>query len=269
MGDQIVETAGDEQEQALQYSMDASEQFEGVHKLTETVLNTIPRNAGDLTQEQYDVMKDMVESVRRIAAEHKPKVLENYDMPVNEVKDIILKECSGGTFYPSDISEKHGVDYDTVAEAVEQLRKEGRVAEPSSRVMAAKTHEDVVKEFRSSSLNDIADRIERLRKSAADSNGGVDFDLKSLRQMASMLLSHSYLPAPQLTVDDAGCAHAMWKMPDSGVILMVFLPYGMVRYRGVFQPPESSGPQWNTQGVLPLGQVMSTLQPFLRMDMTD
>ena len=270
MSEQNGDSANADKEQPLEYSMDASEQFEGVHKLTETILNTIPRHADDLTQEQYDTVKDTVDRIRSIAAEHKPKVLENYDMPVGEVKDIILGEYTKGEmFYPSDISEKHGVNLDTVDEAVEQLKKEGHIADPPSLVMAAKTHEEVIKEFRSAGLAEIADRIEYLRGLAADGSDDVDFDLKSLRHMASLFLSHSGLPTPQIVVDDAGCAHATWQIPDRGIIIMVFLPSGMVKYSGIFQPAESGGQQWNARGTLPPEQVAEALRPFLSMQITN
>lgn len=269
MGDQNDGNAGGNKEQAFEYSMDASEQFEGVHTLAEKILDTMPRRADDLTQEQYDAIKDAVDSIRRTAAEHKPKVLENYDMPVDKVKEIILKEYTKETFYPSDVSEKHGVDLDTVDEAIKQLREEGHVAEPSSQVMIAKTHDEVVREFRSAGLTDIADRIEYLRGLAADGSDGVDFDLKSLRHMASLFLSHSGLPTPQIVVDDAGCAHATWRIPDKGIIIMVFLPSGMVKYSGIFQPSESGGQQWNTRGTLPPDQVAETLRPFLSMELAN
>lgn len=121
--------AGAEGERAVEYSMDASEQFETVRKTTESALNSLPRSVGDLTQKQYDAVKTALGDIRRIAVDHEPRPLPNYDMPVGEVKDIILRECpKGELFYPSDIAEKHGINYDTVDEAIEMLDREGRIA---------------------------------------------------------------------------------------------------------------------------------------------
>lgn len=263
--------SGAGQPMAVEYcDLGASEQFEPVLEMVESALDMMPESVGDLTQERYGMIRGKLDKIRDIATDNRPRVLKNYNMPVDEVKSLILKECAAGKpFYPSDVAKKHEVNYDTVDEAVEQLRKEGRIAEPSSQVMAAKTHEEVIKEIRHANLVEIADRVEYLRGLVADDSDGVDFDLKSLRHMASLFLSHSGLPTPQIVVDDAGCAHATWRIPDRGIIIMVFLPSGMVKYSGIFQPAESGGQQWNTRGTLPPEQATETLWPFLSMQITN
>lgn len=53
---------------------------------------------------------------------------DNYDMPVEQVRELILENYKlGESFYPSDIADKHGLDYDTVLEAIDILRKERRI----------------------------------------------------------------------------------------------------------------------------------------------
>ena len=49
-------------------------------------------------------------------------------MTAEQVRKLILDNYElGESFYPSDIADKHGLDYDTVLEAIEMLRKERRI----------------------------------------------------------------------------------------------------------------------------------------------
>ena len=55
---------------------------------------------------------------------------DNHDMTPNEIKDLILAEVGlDKPFYPSDLAEEYGLDLDAVYEAVDILRKDGRVVE--------------------------------------------------------------------------------------------------------------------------------------------
>lgn len=53
---------------------------------------------------------------------------DNYDMDPEQIRQLILKNYKlGESFYPSDIADKHGLDYDAVLEAIDLLRKERRI----------------------------------------------------------------------------------------------------------------------------------------------
>lgn len=53
---------------------------------------------------------------------------DNYDMTAEQVRDLILENYKLGVpFYPSDVADDHGLDYDTVVQAMDMLRKEGRL----------------------------------------------------------------------------------------------------------------------------------------------
>lgn len=53
---------------------------------------------------------------------------DNYDMTAEQVRDLILANYKLGVpFYPSDVADDHGLDYDTVVQAMNMLRKEGRM----------------------------------------------------------------------------------------------------------------------------------------------
>lgn len=53
---------------------------------------------------------------------------DNFDMPVDKVKELILKECNlGKKYYPGEIAVDYGINYDTVLKAVDILRSEGHI----------------------------------------------------------------------------------------------------------------------------------------------
>ena len=53
---------------------------------------------------------------------------DNYDMTAEQVRDLIVEKYEvGKPVYPSDVADDHNLDYDTVLEAVELLRKEGQI----------------------------------------------------------------------------------------------------------------------------------------------
>ena len=55
---------------------------------------------------------------------------ETEEMSVDEIKKLILDEVGvDKPFYPSDVALKHNLDYDAVLEAVEALRRDGRIRE--------------------------------------------------------------------------------------------------------------------------------------------
>ncbi len=54
--------------------------------------------------------------------------LDNQDMSSRDIRDLILENYeTGKVFYPSDIADKYGLDYDAVVKAIDILRSEGRI----------------------------------------------------------------------------------------------------------------------------------------------
>ena len=53
---------------------------------------------------------------------------DNYNMTLSQIQDLILKTVDRDKpFYPSDVAMEHGLDFDKVDEAIDMLRKEGRI----------------------------------------------------------------------------------------------------------------------------------------------
>ena len=74
-------------------------------------------------QDEVKTVRELLES--RLDKQDEP---DSYDMPVEDIKKLITKECKPGQqYYPGDLAFKHGLNYDTVLEAVASLKEEGHV----------------------------------------------------------------------------------------------------------------------------------------------
>lgn len=138
-----------------------------------------------------------------------------------------------------------------------------------SQINAARNLEEIVKEIKSFGLTTIADRITYLHELAENDPDEVDFDLESLRKLALFFIDKPQLPVPQIVVDADGFSHATWRIPDRGILIMVFLPSDMIKFVGIFQSPEPNRPQWNVRGTLPPPQTLKAMEPFLGMHPTN
>ncbi|MYG32488.1 MAG: hypothetical protein F4202_00550 [Cenarchaeum sp. SB0677_bin_16] len=80
--------------------------------------------------EMLDGLRDEVQAIRELLESHLDTSDEpdNSDMSVEEVKELILAEVElDRPFYPSDLAEEYGLDLNATLEAVDMLRKEGRI----------------------------------------------------------------------------------------------------------------------------------------------
>ena len=94
-----------------------------------------PTDAEEDLREQVQMLREDVAWIReamRLIIQNLDEgdVPANHNMTPNEIKNLILTEVGlDKPFYPSDLAEEYGLDLDAVDEAVDMLRKEGRVAE--------------------------------------------------------------------------------------------------------------------------------------------
>lgn len=94
-----------------------------------------PADAEEDLREQVQMLREDVAWIReamRLIIQNLDEgdVPANHNMTPNEIKNLILTEVGlDKPFYPSDLAEEYGLDLDAVDEAVDMLRKEGRVAE--------------------------------------------------------------------------------------------------------------------------------------------
>ncbi len=56
-------------------------------------------------------------------------VPDNYDMPHDQIENLLSKHAVGKEFYPSDFAFEHGLNYESVLEVIEKLRARGKVSD--------------------------------------------------------------------------------------------------------------------------------------------
>ena len=72
------------------------------------------------------IVKEIQEALK--AGDFAEEGPDNYDKTPEQVRDLIIANYKLGVpFYPSDVADDHGLDYDTVVQAMDILRKEGRL----------------------------------------------------------------------------------------------------------------------------------------------
>lgn len=229
----------------------------------DSLLTLMPKNKNNLSEKQYARIRESLSKIKQKLDVPEPP--DNFDMPVNKIKEILVKECiPGNSFYPSDIAFKHGLDYQATLDAVEILRKEGKLEEAPSRIMAAKTHNAIIKEIRSEDLNEIADGVERLYKMTTDDSTKPAINLESLRLM-SRFLSENRPPTPHISTYSNGIMQAKWRLENNGYVILSFLSTGLVQFGGNYYPAQDSlDLNWEVRGCIPVEYAGSMLSPFLR-----
>ena len=112
----------------LQYSRTAppsDDIMQSIRRLEDFVSDTM----GEVAMMRADI-RSLVDKVDNLTRDTDFEEYDVREMPKDEIKKLILEEMGGGNpFYPSDVAQDHNLHYDAVMEAVEELRKEGRITE--------------------------------------------------------------------------------------------------------------------------------------------
>lgn len=99
----------------------------------ESAIQDLQRSVQTIQQDIKTIKNDIRDLLRKLD----DKEWEGYaepeelvEMSVEEIKKLILtKMDKSKPFYTSDVADEHNLDYDAVAEAVEELLREGRLEE--------------------------------------------------------------------------------------------------------------------------------------------
>lgn len=88
----------------------------------QNVIHSYKKEMAELREDIADIKKMLEPS--RVGND----ITDNYDMTVEQIRDMILEKYDLlKPVYPSDIADDNGLDYDAVIEAIEMLRRDGRV----------------------------------------------------------------------------------------------------------------------------------------------
>ena len=124
--------------------------------------------------------------------------------------------------------------------------------------------EDIISVFKSIKLDSIADRLVQLNKLISDDPAEKPIDLKSLQKFALFVIHHLQLTfRPALSVSSDGFVHAEWSTDKKDIMVMIFLPSGLIKFVVVFGQSTNNCHDWNMRGTLPPVMVMKVINPFL------
>ena len=80
--------------------------------------------------------------------------------------------------------------------------------------------------------------------------------------MALFIMSERNLLDPRIGVTPEGLIQIEWRVLDNGVLAMVFLPSGLIRFAAVSGPNQPETDRWSVNGTLPKDGTLSAVEPF-------
>ena len=126
----------------------------------------------------------------------------------------------------------------------------------------ASTHKEIIAVLRLFGLDVVANRLVYLCSLADDDPDEPRIEIESLRAMALFIMSERHLLDPRIGVTPDGLIQIEWRIPDNGVLAMVFLPSGLIRFAAVSGPYQPETDRWSVNGTLPKNGTLSAVEPF-------
>ena len=123
-------------------------------------------------------------------------------------------------------------------------------------------HEAIIAVLRWWGRGAVADRLVYLRGLAREDPEESPIDLDSLRAMAHLLMNERQLPDPRTSVTSDGFVHIEWRFPSNGILAMVFLPSGLIRFAAVSVPASKGIEQLTVNGTLPRDKALAAVRQF-------
>lgn len=106
-----------------------NESFEYMIRSIIELQNMADRTRQDMASIKDD-MRNLLDKLDDMTGEAHEEPQNIREMTTDEIKKLILVEVGvDKPFYPSDVAFDYDLDYDAVLEAVESLRREGRIKE--------------------------------------------------------------------------------------------------------------------------------------------
>ena len=132
----------------------------------------------------------------------------------------------------------------------------------AAQVDAAGDHHDIAIALEQSGFSTIAARLVHLHELVDDDPEEPAIPIESLRGLASFLVNERQLPSPRLGVGPEGFMQAEWRVPESGLLAMKFLPSGFIRFAAISAPAQPGIERRHVSGTLPAGEVLDAIRAF-------
>lgn len=126
----------------------------------------------------------------------------------------------------------------------------------------ASSYKEIVAELKQSGLDSAAERIVELQGFIEEDPEEPEMSLESLRQMALFLVEERHLPAPDIGVGPDGLLGIEWRVPERGIIYMVFLTSGLIQFAATCGPVDFDIGPARVSGTLPRRETLQAVQLF-------
>ena len=111
-------------------------------------------------------------------------------------------------------------------------------------------------------LDAIADRLEYLQGLVADDPDEQPMSIDSMRELAYFLMSEQQLPQPQIAIGPEGLAQIEWRVGETGILAMEFLPYNLIRFAAISAPAKSGAKRMRVSGTLERAATLRAVEVF-------
>ncbi|MYD97518.1 MAG: hypothetical protein F4X98_09050 [Gammaproteobacteria bacterium] len=137
------------------------------------------------------------------------------------------------------------------------------------KLAAAGTDSAIIKVLREWNRPAVADRLRYLYDLARDDPEELPIHIRSLRHVASFLLSNPRLIDPEVGTSPNGFAHIEWTLPGfsadrlgNGLLAMEFLPSAMIRFAALSSPYRPGKDRLTVHGTMPASETLDAVRPF-------
>ena len=131
-------------------------------------------------------------------------------------------------------------------------------------IRKASTPEEIIAVLRLFDLDAVANRLAYLHGLADDDPDEPCIEIESLRAVALFIMGERHLPDPRIGLTPDGLIQIEWRVPDDGLLAMVFLPSGMIQFAGIGAPTRDGEDLWRVNGTLPKDEALAAVQSFTR-----
>lgn len=152
------------------------------------------------------------------------------------------------------------VNVDTL-DMMTSSRASGREV-PAARIVAATNPKGIVAVLRLTGQHRLADRVEYLHRLVEDDPDEPSIVFPSLRELALFLVSERRFGEPEIGLSPDGFLQAEWPLQGGGVLVMNFLPDGIIQFAAVAKSVIAGAQFRRVNGTLPKDEALSTVRPF-------
>lgn len=133
----------------------------------------------------------------------------------------------------------------------------------AARIVAASKPLEIVAALRLTGQHRLAGRIDYLHGLVDDDPDEPSIVVSSLRELALFLVSERRFGEPEIGLSPDGFLQAEWSVKNGGVLVMNFLPDGIIQFAAVAKYAIGDDRSRRVNGMLPKDEALATVRPFI------